>query len=260
MPTRGSGFIGLGQYLGANRSAGERMGGDLAKRLEEEERGARGAVDTARSDFTEQVAMGTPTPFSAPSTYGLDAAEVDAMVPGLEAQKNAAEYTGPTEFSVDPALDRQVAAAQQQGQLAATEPGISVLLAKGAGSPGAGYTTGGRMLDAALANRGGGERLNTAASNLQKLKEYLGTAKSTAAGAVTRAQGASQQAQAGAQAEIDRIRGLRTGAPPPVAGQPPQTQLAATTPQPGVAGQYQQNMSQAEREAEARRNAMRRRP
>jgi hypothetical protein len=165
---RGSGFVGLTNYLGLNRQAGERMGEQLAQQVEGSTAAARGAVDAASADFAQRSAAGMPGAMP----YGLDAAERDAW---LSAPPT---YTGPKQIGdvADlSAIEAKLATAERQGRLASTDYGRTALMG-GTGSQG------GRMLDAALAGRGGGVRLDQAAKGYQGLRDYLGLAKTGAAG------------------------------------------------------------------------------
>jgi hypothetical protein len=195
--SRGSGFVGLTNYLGLNRQAGERMGQQLAQQVESSTNAARGAVDVASADFAQRSAAGMPGAMP----YGLDAAERDAWL------SSAPVYTGPKQFGdvADlSAIEGQVATAERQGRLASTDYGRAALMG-GTGSQG------GRMLDAALAGRGGGVRLEQAAKGYQGLRDYLGLAKTNAAGMAATGE---QKAVAYAK-ELEALR-----APNPTTGTP----------------------------------------
>ncbi len=167
--TRGSGFVGLTNYLGLNRQAGERMGEQLAQQVEGSTNAARGAVDAASTDFAKQVQAGTPTYQTGGNIYDVAGRAADTR------------YGGPTALSTQAVggIEQKIAEATRMGQLAGTDSG-RVALMGGAGSQG------GRMLDAALAGRSG--RLDQAARGYQGLRGYLGLAQDNA-----KAQGVSGQ-------------------------------------------------------------------
>lgn len=183
--TRGSGFVGLTNYLGLNRQAGERMGEQLAQQVEGSTNAARGAVDAASSDFAQQVQAGTPTYQTGGNIYD---------VAGRAA---STQYGGPTALSAQTVggIEQKIADAQRMGQLAGTDSGRAALMG-GTGSQG------GRMLDAALAGRSA--RLDQAARGYQGLRGYLGLAQSNAAGQVASAQKATEDVRAKYAAELQQ--------------------------------------------------------
>lgn len=190
---RGSGFVGLRDYLGLNRQQGEAMGNTLASQVEQEAAAARGAVDAAGATLKRKAEAAVPTYQSMP--VGLDSAEEEAF----RQARAGVGYTGPRELGdvanvneLQTGLDK----ARQTGSLAATDAGRSVLLSqRGQGA----RTQGGRMLDASLAGRGGGERLEAATRGTDALRNYLGLAQ-------TAAQGVTADAAARGAAVQDRYR------------------------------------------------------
>lgn len=209
---RGSGFVGLRDYLGLNRQKGEEMGNRLAGRVEGNASRARGAVDAAQAEALGKVEEGTPKYTEVP--YGYDAAEADAWR-ASPIGPTAPKYTGPKEMGdvVDATrmgeLDKGLADAERSARYGATDAGRAVLLGEEYGGP---TTQGGRMLDASLAGRGAaGERLQAAASGAGKLREYLGLAKTNTANAIASAEGRAKQL---ADAEAARLGARPKSAPP----------------------------------------------
>lgn len=167
---RGSGFVGLQQYLGLNREAGERMGGDFASQVEREGQAAMSGVDAASAAYNNAAGVGI--------TY-----DPNSNVPGAMANVDRANRVlgaTPGAFGSD-ALALQAANAQRTARMAGSEVGRQTLLRQQYGQN-APYSQGASMLDAALAGRGGGQRLDKAAGGFSRLREYLGTAQSTAEG------------------------------------------------------------------------------
>lgn len=182
---RGSGFVGLQQYLGANQEQAQRMGNNLAQQVEQQGQAAQGAIDAQRQQAQQQIAAGTPQ-YVAPDYSGMSRDEAwDA-----QHARAAPTYTGPKDMGNVDALNTQALEAQQQAQLAGTDAGRAVLLQQGAQGP---YGLGARTLDAFLAGRGAGARLNAAASRFGDLQKYLGTAQQGVADAATAAQQQAQQ-------------------------------------------------------------------
>jgi hypothetical protein len=174
---KGSGFVGLNQYLGANQQQAQQMGNTVAGRLEGDiantVSATQSGLDDAVSRVQSQAAAGTPQ-------YVAPTSQDDA-----DAKLLAARYTGPHGLSAaDVAAARGgMDTATQQGKLGLNDAGVATLLQQQYGN---GYTgVGGRSLDAALTRRGAGERLDKAGSSgVDKLKAYLGdaTTKAIAAG------------------------------------------------------------------------------
>lgn len=169
---RGTGFVGLQQYLNANQEAAQRMGQGLAQQVNAEGQAVTGAIDAAGQDFNQQAEAGTPTYQAAP--YGLETGEDTAYHDTAAAN---ATYKGPTTLGNTENLAKQANAASQTANLASTDAGRATLLAKGAQGQ---YGLGARTLDSYLAGRGGGEALQQATSKYAKLQDYLGTAKTQA--------------------------------------------------------------------------------
>ena len=159
---RGSGFVGLQQYLNANRQQGAAMGGAVAGRVEGAQQGVRDEAGGVMGDLQQAVAAGTPQ-YLEPSSVG------DA-----ERKAAATQYRGPEGLT-----DAQVAGlntsadkAEATAKLGTTDAGVATLLQQQYGQ---GYTgVGGRSLDAALARRGAGERLDAAPKGMAGLRSYLG--------------------------------------------------------------------------------------
>lgn len=183
---RGSGFVGLQQYLGANQEAAQRMGSQLAGQVEQQGLAAQSAIDARRQQVQQQIAAGTPQ-YVAPDYTGMSRDEAwDAQA---ARRSNLPSYTGPTDMGDVEALSQQAQAAEQQAQLGGTDAGRAVLLQQQAQGP---YGLGARTLDALLAGRGAGGRLDAAASRFGDLQRYLGTAQQDTA---ARAAAGQQQAE-----------------------------------------------------------------
>jgi hypothetical protein len=185
---RGSGFVGLQQYLGANQQAGQQLGNQLATQVEQQGMAAQGAIDAQRAAMEKQIAEGTP----GFNTYGLEPDEVAAM-----RERVQQGYTGPTSMSNSNAdtLSRQAIDAQSLARMGGSDAGRAVLLQRGQQTA-APYNLGARSLDAALAGRGGGQRLAQAASRFGELQKYLGTAQQGVADSVKAAQERTRATQA----------------------------------------------------------------
>lgn len=192
---RGSGFVGLQQYLGANQEQAQRMGNNLAQSVEQQGQAAQGAIDAQRQQAEQQIAAGTPQ-YAAPDYTGMSRDEAwDAQA---ARRANPPGYSGPKDMGNVDALSTQAQAAQQQAQLAGSEAGRAVLLQQQAQGP---YGLGARTLDAFLAGRGAGGRLDAASSRFGALQKYLGTAQQGVADAATAAQGRAAGVQARMRAE-----------------------------------------------------------
>lgn len=170
---RGSGFVGLQQYLNANQQQGQAMGGSVAGRVEGQQHDVRSAADSTINDVTQAAATGTPT-YSDPGN--LDTAQARAAGVGTT-------YTGPQGLSPEQwsNLNNKATAAGTNAQYGTTDAGVATLLQQQYGK---GYTgVGGRTLDSALARRGAGERLDYAAGKgMDALRSYLGTTNERAIG------------------------------------------------------------------------------
>lgn len=190
---RGSGFVGLQQYLNANPEAAANMGNQLASQVEQQGQAAQSAIDAQAAQARQQAAAGTPSG----NLYGLDTAEIEAL------RGMPPTYTGPESMGNVDALNKQAGEAQQTARLAGTDAGRAVLLQRGQGA-GQPYGVGARSLDAFLAGRGAGARLSQAASRFGELQKYLGTAQQGVADAVT-----------GAKAQTEQVRGQIAALPAP---------------------------------------------
>lgn len=196
MPSpRGSGFIGLGQYLQANQQAAQQMGNALAQGIEQQGADAKGSIDQAGQLFDTRATQGTPTEASLSTDIMLEPGIV-----GDAARQGRIGYTGPKQLSdvanVD-ALSAQAQTAGDRARLGATDAGLAVLM----GQQGGANTQGGRVLDSFLARRGAGERLDKAASAYGRLGSYLGAAqdKATARGKQGESDAAALSSKLGAQ-------------------------------------------------------------
>jgi len=173
---RGTGFVGLQQYLGANEEQAKKMGQGITDQVNTEGQAAQGAIDTASQAVEAQAAAGTPTYEPLPDAQNLPGT-ADLYNYGKMQQ---ATYKGPKalgDVADTTALTKQAAGAQQTAQLAGTDAGRATMLAKSAQGS---YGLGARSLDAYLAGRGGGQALEQATSKYAKLQDYLGTAEKTA--------------------------------------------------------------------------------
>lgn len=169
---RGSGFVGLQQYLNANQQQGAALGNSVASRLEGNIANTSSGV---MSELNDAVA-GVQAAANAVPGYVEPTSREDA-----DAKARAARYTGPQGLSAEKvaAARAGISDVEQQGKYGQTDAGVATLLQQQYGN---GYTgVGGRSLDAALARRGAGERLDNAGKQgVAKLQQYLGTANQQA--------------------------------------------------------------------------------
>lgn len=211
---RGTGFIGLQQYLNANRQAATSMGNRLADTVEQQGAAAQSAIDKAKQEAEGQIEAATPVYMAPKVSPGMDSAEVRAAYDNTPTAEQLA-YGGPKDLAGADALQTQATEAAQAARLAGTDAGAAVIMGRNA-TPSAGYGVGAHTLDAFLARRGGGERLGAAASKFGELQKYLGTAQQ---GVKDKAAGAEKRAgEVAAQYEA-----LRAGGPQgmaPAGGQP----------------------------------------
>lgn len=207
---RGSGFVGLQQYLNANRQQGAAMGGAVAGRIEGAQQGVRDEGAGVMAGLQQAVDAGTPQ-YLEPNSVG------DA-----ERKAAATRYTGPEGLT-----DAQIAGlnasadkAEETARLGATDAGVATLLQQQYGQ---GYTgVGGRSLDAALARRGAGERLDAAPKGMAGLRSYLGGLPGQAHALVDRAKDITS-------GQIARYSGYQ---PPPTPDtRPPQSAIPSTAPE-----------------------------
>lgn len=171
---RGSGFVGLQQYLNANQQKGAAMGAAVAGRVEGAQHGVRDEANSVMEGLQTAVTAGTPQ-YMEPISVG------DAQR-HLEANR----YTGPeglTEAQIS-SLNTNADKAEELAKLGTTDAGVSTLMQQQYGN---GYTgVGGRALDSALVRRGAGDRLDAAPKGMTGLRSYLGTLPSAAAAIVDR--------------------------------------------------------------------------
>lgn len=209
---RGSGFIGLQQYLNANQEAAKRMGEGLASSVEQQGQAAQSAIDTQQQQDEQAIAAGTPQYTPIPDYTGMRTD--DAWAAQVQRGNTPTEYTGPQEMGNMDALGKQALEAQQQAQLAGTEAGRAVLLQQQAKGP---YGLGARTLDAFLAGRGAGGRLQAAASRFGDLQRYLSGAQESVAGKVAGAEqtAANVGAQYRAEPKVPRPAPVGGGMRPP---------------------------------------------
>lgn len=198
---RGSGFVGLQDYLGANREAAAQMGNSLASEVERQGQAAMGAIDQQAAATQQQISAGTPE-FN---TFGLEPDE-EALLRARVAQG----YTGPQDMGNVDAVSAQARKASETAELAGTDTGRAVLLQRGATGP---YNLGARTLDAFLAGRGAGARLDAARGKFGELQKYLGTAQGNVANAVNEAKARTLGMQQQAAASTPQY--AQPGAPPP---------------------------------------------
>jgi hypothetical protein len=173
---KGSGFIGLQQYLNANQQAGQRMGEQVISSVQAAGMPVQEEIDTAANAFAGYARAGTPNEESAMELWGQGGI-------GGAARSGAIRYEGPGELKEVAdigALETKAKTAEEAARLGGTDAGRATILQQ---QYGRGYTgVGGRSLDAALAGRGGGGRLEQAVSHFGNLQKYLGGAVSTASG------------------------------------------------------------------------------
>lgn len=209
---RGTGFVGLQQYLGANDEQAKRMGQGLTNQVNAEGQAAQTAIDQGVKNFDTAASVGTPT-YTGLST-GLETGEEAADLAGKAA---GSVYTGPKALGdvadVDALRKRAVGASQTAG-LASTDAGRATLLTKGATGT---YGLGARSLDAYLAGRGGGAELDAATTKYGKLPGAVDAAVTRAAAGVK--QGIADAASVGKQ-YTDTPLPQHTYGPGPVGGIP----------------------------------------
>lgn len=185
---RGSGFLGLTNYLGLNQEAGQRMGSVLAQEVSQAGAPVAESIRKASEDFTTKAVRGTPT-------YDEGTAMLEPGALGEAARQGRIVYSGPKDLSevTDVAnLEGEAQKAEDFAKQAGSEAGISALYQERHGSKG-GYSQGASMLDAALTSRGGGATLKNAAKGYAGLLDMLGVAKSGASASVANGkQGASE--------------------------------------------------------------------
>lgn len=174
---RGSGFVGLQQYLNANQQAGAGLGQAALGQVQQAQQGVRNAADTTVGEVEQAALAGTPV-YSDPGSVE----EAQARAAG-----RGTAYTGPQGFSPEQwgALSQKADEAGRTAQYGTTDAGVATLLQQ---QYGRGYTgVGGRTLDAALARRSAGEGLDTAAGKgMEGLRGYLNTANERVAAASER--------------------------------------------------------------------------
>lgn len=177
----GTGFIGLGQYLGLNRGAAQGMGDALASGVETAGAGVENDSLNALRGFDKQVQAGVQN--RPGSAEGLTAAQAAA---GAEQG-----YSGPTSLDFTDFYGRG-AEAQNAANALGVNAGRATLLQKQYGPT----TWGGSQLDAALAGQGGaGKRLGAAQGAYGKLLSTLQGRDKAAQGMVDTAQKTSQATQ-----------------------------------------------------------------
>lgn len=189
---RGTGFIGLQQYLGLNQGAAQRMAEGLTGEVEDAMGAFKGNVDTGVGKFGEQVSAG--------SAMG----PTEDMLPGQLKALSQRKYTGPQglgEVADMGALEAEKARVGNMVGALGTNSGRAALLAQK--YPGQGYGWGSQALDAALVGAGGGATLNQARGGWERLKGYLGKATTGAAEQVEAAKAGTEAAatKAGQQYE-----------------------------------------------------------
>lgn len=190
---RGSGFVGLRDYLGLN--ADSRMGDALAEEIETAGRPLARSIQDAGAEFYDKAQRGTPT---------YQTGQAETM--GAEANAGRVVYQGPKSLG-DVAnadrLDAETGRVSELARMAGTDAGRAALYRQRQGDNGS-YTDGGAMLDAAISGRTGGARLANASSAFGRLQDMLGVAQ----------RGATAQANAGQQAAADLSERYRREAPP----------------------------------------------
>lgn len=163
---RGSGFVGLQQYLNANQQQAATLGGSVAGRIEGQQGEVRSAADATLGDVQQAAAAGTPT-----YTDPVDMATAENRAAGV-----GTTYTGPQGLTSGQwnNLTGKADAVGKNAQYGTTDAGVATLLQQQYGN---GYTgVGGRSLDSFLARRGAGERLDSAAGKgMEALRSYLNT-------------------------------------------------------------------------------------
>lgn len=211
-PPRGSGFVGLGQYLQANQQQAQQMGNAIAQGIEQEGAATKQATDDAVRTFNDAAGVSATynTLGGAPGSYGA--------APAAMANVDTANrvLAGPQELGgvvdVD-ALNARASSLGDRARMGGSDAGVSVLMAQqGKGA----NTQGGRNLDSFLARRGAGERLDNAATAYGRLGSYVGAAQ--------------EQAKTAGAAARDRAKGAIAGASPYLGGLPAPQQSAQPTP------------------------------
>lgn len=173
---KGSGFVGLRDYLGANRQAGQAMGQQVLGQVNTAQQGVRDLGESTLGQLQQDVSAGVPT-YSEPGS----AEEAQARAGGA----HGTVYRGPQGLTSEQygALTAGVDKAADVAGYGTTDAGVATLLQQQYGQ---GYTgVGGRSLDAALARRGAGAQLDAAAkSGIEGLRSYLGNVAGRAASTV----------------------------------------------------------------------------
>lgn len=177
---RGTGFTNFQQWLSLNQGSAQRMGDDLAARVEGKGQAFTNNLSAAQDAFGRAVDDGALSGPGVPGSASYD-----------EALRNAeGGYKGPQGFGDTPGVDvgaltTQAADAQRDARASGTQGGRATMLADKYGQT----SWGGGQLDAALAGAGGaGGRLAKSQGAYGKLLERFGGAQAEAANTVKRAQ------------------------------------------------------------------------
>lgn len=163
---RGTGFVGLQQYLGLNQGSAQRMGDTLAGGVEAAGAGVQSDTEAAKGKALEAIAAGS----MAMPGEGTTAAQAKDM--------SGRSYTGPVGMDAATTTDLYGRAAnvQRQAQSLGSNTGRAAMLGQKYGQT----SWGGGQLDAALAGAGpSGARVSGAAGAYGRLLGQLGGAQST---------------------------------------------------------------------------------
>lgn len=165
---KGSGFVGLQQYLNANQQQAQQMGQQVAGQIDTAYGGVRSEADQMLAGVQGQAAAGAPA-YQDPA----DLATANERAAGV-----GTTYTGPEGLSnaQNAALEASAKKAVDTAALGGTDVGVATLLQQ---QRGRGYTgVGGRSLDAFLARRGAGVELDDASkTGMDGLRAYLGNTR-----------------------------------------------------------------------------------
>lgn len=178
---RGTGFVGLQQYLGLNQGAAQRMGDTLASGVEAAGAGVQSDTQAAKAKALEAISQGS----LAMPGEGTTAAQAK--------DKATRTYTGPMGMDAGTVTDLygRAAGVQRQAQALGSNTGRATLLGQKYGST----SWGGGQLDAALAGAGpSGARVSGAAGAYGRLLGQLGGAQSTVQQAARTASDATSKA------------------------------------------------------------------
>jgi hypothetical protein len=177
--TRQGGYVGIDQYLGANKQGGERLAGTMAEDLTKRHAGHKANIGKLQTGFTEQSGAERIKDIS--GQIKADPTKITSEQFG----RTVGGYQGPSTLQDIEGYGKTAAGVEQFGSrlgMTETQPGQTTLLREQFGKPQ--YTRGQSRLDAALLSAAPGARDKFAniRQSLGGLGSELGAAESTAAG------------------------------------------------------------------------------